>query len=141
MKQEIGIRIRMIEPPKNVSIQVQRGKCELLPPVKSSASELIFEFPIDVDVSSGVPNFLGAYAQGPKDARFIYVNSGTYANEQDSCWGRRAKLSLMSITEKQVEDTLASKTARLETSFAGTGKDGGPTCASVKGLEWKVVRK
>ena len=139
MKQEIGIRIRVIEPPKGISIQVQRGKCELLPPVKTTAKELVFEFPIDVDVSSGVPNFLGAYSQGPKDARFIYVNSGTYANQPDSEYGRRAKLSLMTITKAQVEAALASKSARIETSFPGIGRDGGPTCASVKSLEWKVV--
>ena len=141
MKQQIGMRIRMIEPPKGVSIQVQRGRSELLPPVKDTGQELVFEFAIDVDLSSGLPNFLGAYAQGPKDARFVYVNSGTYAGDHQSVWGRRAKLSLMSIKKAQVEDAIAAKSARLETSFAGTGRDGGPTCASVKGLEWKVVRK
>lgn len=139
MKQEIGIRIRVIEPPKGVSVQVQRGRCELLPPTKTLGKELVFEFSIDVDVSSGVPNFLGAYAQGPKDARFIYVNSGTYAGQPGSCWGRRAKLSLTMITKQQVEDALASRSATLETSFAGTGRDGGPTCASVGGLDWRVV--
>jgi len=141
MKQPIGIRIRVIDPLKGVAMQVQRGKCELLPPVKKTASELIFEFEIDVDTSSSRPNFLGAYAQGPKDARFVYVNSGTYAGAPSSMHGRRAKLSLMSITTKQVEDVLTSKSARLETSFPGVGRDGGPTCASVKGLQWKMVGK
>ena len=141
MKQQVGIRIKVIEPLKGVSMQVQRGKCELLPPRTKTAVELVFEFEIDVDLSSGVPNFLGAYSHGPKDARFIYVNSGTYAGEPGSAFGRRAKLSLMSITKKQVEDARASKAGRLETSFPGVGRDGGPTCASVKGLEWKVVKK
>ena len=141
MKQQIGIRIRVTNPLKGVTMQVQRGKCELLPPIKNTASEMVFEFDIDVNVSSGVPNFLGAYAQGPKDARFVYVNSGTYAAETGSVFGRRAKLSLMSVTKKQVQDVLASNTARLETTFPGVGRDGGPTCASVKGLEWTVVPK
>ncbi len=141
MKQQIGIRIRVTNPLKGVTMQVQRGKCELLPPIKNTASEMVFEFDIDVDVSSGVPNFLGAYAQGPKDARFVYVNSGTYAAESGSAFGRRAKLSLMTITKQQVQDVLASNTARLATSFPGVGRDGGPMCASVKGLEWKVVPK
>ena len=141
MKQQIGIRIRIIDPLKGVAMHVQRGRYELLPPKKTSVSELVFEFEIDVDVSSGTPNFLGIYAQGPKDARFIYVNSGTYAGDPNSGFGRRAKLSLMTITKAQVDEVLASRSATLETSFSGVGRDGGPTCASVKGLVWKVVKK
>ncbi len=57
-----------------------------------------------------------------------------------TAWNRRAKLSLMSITPKQVNGAIA-KDLIFETSFPGVGKDGGPTCASVKGLEWKLVGK
>jgi hypothetical protein len=141
MKQQIGIRIRVLDPLKGVAMNVQRGKCELLPPVKKTASELVFEFNIDVDLSSGSPNFLGGYAQGPKDARFIYVNSGTYAGDPGSAYGRRAKLSMMTVTKNQVDQVLALRSGKLETSFPGVGRDGGPTCASVKGLVWEVVDK
>jgi len=140
MKHEIGVRIRVLRPLKGVAMRVQRGKNELLSPAEESESELVFEFPISVDISAGHPNFLGAYAQGPKDARFIYVNSGTYAGQHITCWSRRAKLSLMTVTREQVEQVLADG-GRLEVSFAGTGGDGGPTCASVKGIEWKVTKK
>ena len=141
MKQQIGMRIRVLGPLDYVSMQVQRGRDELLPPVKKSTAELVFEFSIGVDISSGIPNFLGPYAQGPKDARFIYVNSGTYAGDANSAYGRRAKLSLMTITKDQVDQVLASTSGKLETSFPGVGRDGGPTCASVKGLSWEVVSK
>lgn len=141
MKHQIGIRIQVLDPLKGVAMLVQRGKCEFLQPLTRTASELVFELNIDVDLSSGRPNFLGAYAQGPKDARFIYVNSGTYAGDPDSVYGRRAKLSLMTISKQQIDDTLASAAGRLETSLPGVGRDGGPTCATVKGLEWKVVQK
>ena len=141
MKHQIGIRIRVVDPLKGAAMHVQRGKCELLPPVKKTASELVFEFDVDVDLSSGTPNFLGAYAQGPKDSRFVYVNSGTYAGDPNSAFSRRAKLSLMSITKTQADEVRVSKSAKLETSFPGVGRDGGPTCASVKGLVWKVVKK
>ena len=140
MKHELGIRIRVIAPPKGVKMLVQRGRHELVPPVNKTDGELVFEFPVEVDLSSGVPNFLGKYAQGPKDARFLYVNSGTAAGELGSPWSRRAKLSLMSITGKQVAEVLQSGSV-LETSFAGIGRDGGPTCASVKGLVWSVEKK
>ena len=140
MKQELRIRIRVIEPPKGVKMLVQRGRHELVPPINKTDEELVFEFPIEVDLSSGVPNFLGKYAQGPKDSRFVYVNSGTAAGELGSPWSRRAKLSLMSITARQVAQALESG-AILETSFPGIGRDGGPTCASVKGLVWSVEDK
>ena len=140
MKTDIQIRIVVSDPLAGVAMMVQDGKDKLLPPVESSATAHVFEFLISVDLSSGLPNFLGRFAQGPKDARFVYVNSGTYAGAFHSCWGRRAKIPLMSITREQIDKAVASN-AVIETSFPGVGKDGGPTCASVKGTEWKVVNR
>ena len=137
-RQEINVRIRVLQPLVGVTMQVQRGKDELLPPVIENDDELVFEFPLTVDLSAKQPNFLGKYAQGPKNARFVYVNSGTYAGAH-SIWGRRAKISLMSISAAKVKQVLGG--GMLETSFPGIGRDGGPTCASVKGIEWKVVKK
>ena len=140
MKYEIPVRIVVTRPLREVTMQVQRGKDELLSPTTVSDSAIAFEFEVDVDTGNGLLNFLGKYTQGPKDARFIYVNSGTYAGEKASCWSRRAKLSLMSITEKQVREVLEKPGLLLETTMPGTGGDGGPTCATVKGIEWKVAR-
>ena len=140
MKNEVKMRIIVSDPLAGVAMMVQDGKDRLLPPLESSADNLVFEFSMNVDMSSGSPNFLGRFAQGPKDVRFVYVNSGTYAGTSHSCWGRRAKVSLMSISREQIEKTISGN-AVLETSFPGVGKDGGPTCASVKGIEWKVVGK
>jgi hypothetical protein len=140
MKQEIRLRITVTSPLQGVAMMVQDGKDQLLPPIESSADAHVFEFPIAVDLISGSPNFLGRFAQGPKDARFVYVNSGSYAGVSHSCWSRRAKVSLMSITREQIEKAVEAN-AVIETSFPGVGKDGGPTCASVKGIEWKVVKK
>ena len=139
MKQDVKFRIVVEDPLPGVAMQVQRGKDALLPPVKNGNS-LVFDFEVTVDLSGSSPNFSGKYAQGPKNSRFIYVNSGTYAGEHDSIWGRRAKLSLMSITAKQIE-TAFENNARIEISMPGVGRDGGPTCASVKGIEWKVNSK
>ena len=140
MKHEILIRIIVVAPLAGVSMMVQEGKDKLLPPTRSSDDAIYFEFPINVDLSSRSPNFLGKFAQGPKDARFVYVNSGTYAGEHHSCWGRRAKLSLMTITRDQIEQAITDGSV-IETRFPGVGRDGGPTCASVKGLVWKVVKR
>jgi len=57
-----------------------------------------------------------------------------------SCWSRRAKISLTSITREQINAVIAGKGV-LVAEYNGTGRDGGPTCASVKGIEWKVVPK
>jgi len=122
-------------------MQMQRGRDEFLPPTEVFEHFISFEFEITVDVLGEGLNFLGKYAQGPKDARFIYVNSGQQAGQVDTCWDRRAKLSLMSITIEQIEKVLSSPGSRIETTMDGIGRDGGPTCASVKGLVWKVGKK
>ena len=122
-------------------MRVQRGKDELLEPVLTRSDSIAFEFDLMVDINGDQPNFLGKYAQGPKDARFVYVNSGTYAGQHTTCWSRRAKLSLMTITAKQLMEVVNDPDRCLETVMPGVGRDGGPTCASVKGIEWKLVKR
>lgn len=121
-------------------MMVQRGKDEFLAPSSKTEAELVFDLELTVDTTETQPNFLGKYAQGPKDARFVYVNSGTYAH-QHSIWGRRAKISLMNITGDQIQTVVSKAGMILQTEFEGVGRDGGPTCASVKGIEWKVVKE
>ncbi|MFT3743138.1 MAG: DUF5990 family protein [Pyrinomonadaceae bacterium] len=139
MKHQIPVRIIVLRPLDGVSMLVQRGKDELLSPTSKSAEQLVFDFELTVDTTETRPNFLGKYAQGPKDARFVYVNSGTYA-DQHSMYGRRAKVSLMDITGEQIQQVISKAGTVLETEFEGVGRDGGPTCASVKGIVWKVAK-
>lgn len=140
MRYEIQFRIIVDRPLPGVSMQVQRGKNELLPPATVSGESITFEFPVTVELRDTGLNFLGKYAQGPKDSRFVYVNSGSYAGQNGTRWNRRAKLSLMSITQEQVEKVLVDPGNFIEVTMPGVGKDGGPSCASIKGLVWKVVR-
>ena len=141
MKHEIPIRIRVLRPLAGVTMKVQRGRDELLSPAEVLADSIAFQFDISVDLSGATPNFLGKYAQGPKDLRFIYVNSGSYAGQAGTCWDRRAKISLMSIVREQIEAVLARPGSILQAEFEGVGRDGGPTCASVKGVGWKVMKR
>jgi hypothetical protein len=141
MKHQLSMRINVVGPPKGVRMLVQSGRSELLAPVRRTHDHLIFDFDILVDPTGPGPNFLGPFAQGPKDARFVYVNSGTYAGQTGTLWSRRAKIALTSITVEQVNEVLSKPSSRLETSFDGTGSDGGPTCASIKGIKWRVVDK
>lgn len=139
MKNEIGVRIIVTKPLAGVAMMVQKGKVDLLAPVEATDERLVFEFEVTADLSGEAPNFLGKFAQGPKGQRFIYVNSGTYAGEHDSCWGRRAKISLMSVTREQVEEVVRSGKT-LEAEIPGIGRDGGPVCASTPVIGgWKVV--
>jgi hypothetical protein len=141
MKYEVPFRIIVTEPLPGVEMKVQKGKSELLEPAKKTEAAIIFNFPLLVDLGSEVPNFLGPFAQGPKDARFIYVNSGTHAGHRQTHWSRRAKLSLMSITTDTVEAVLTSPGSMIEAIINGVGRDGGPVCASVKGVEWRIAAK
>ena len=129
---ELTLRIRVLNPPAGVDFLVQHGKDDLTAPAKATRTALLFEFPVRVGTQpNGAPNFLGPYAQGPPSSRFVYINSGTYAGQSESCWSRRAKVPLTSITWSVIEE--ARRTGRaIEVEFTGTGRDGGPTCATVK---------
>ena len=78
-KFRIPVRIVVTDPPAGVAMQVQKGRDELLPPTEQAQDKLVFDLELDVQLESDVPNFLGKFAQGPKQSRFIYINSGTYA--------------------------------------------------------------
>ena len=140
MKYEIPFRISVLRPLAGVTMLVQKGKNELLHPAAFSDDRIVFDLEIRVDLTGDAPNFLGKFAQGPKSERFVYVNSGSYAGQVSTMWNRRAKLSLMSISRETIESVISSPGSRLETAINGIGRDGGPVCASVKGVEWKVVK-
>lgn len=140
MKHELPVRITVNQPLPGVVLRVQRGKDELLDSTRSTPERTIFEFELTVDTSQKSPNFLGKYSQGPKDARFIYVNSGRYAGMHIDIWSRRAKLPLTSVTKIQI-DEVVNGNGILACEYDGVGPDGGPACATIKGLVWKVVKR
>lgn len=141
--QELPIRIIVVNPPKDVSFCVQRGKTELLPPSRTASDALIFDFTVRVGAqqANGAPNLLGPFTQGTPTERFVYVNSGTLAGQVASGWTRRAKVRLAGITQAMIEAVLAAPGAVLEVRIAGTAKDGGPAAASVPllGAGWQIV--
>lgn len=72
----------------------------------------------------------GLHVSGPRQGRFLYVNSGTSAGQTASCWTRRAKVPLRGI-EAAVPLALDVMPPVIETTVAGCARDGGPACASV----------
>lgn len=143
MDGEIPARVVVVEPLPGVSLAVQRGRDGLLAPGIADATRLQFDFSLRLGrpLADGRPNFLGEYAHGTPVQRFVYVNAGKLAGQPGSRWERRAKLMLDHVTQAQVDALIADGGKVLQASFAGTGRDGGPSCARVPlhGGGWQVV--
>jgi Family of unknown function (DUF5990) len=142
-EQILQLRVSIIDPPAGVIFAVQRGKSDLLLPDIAKPALLVFRFSLRlIALDDGGFNFLGEYAQGPRGDRFIYVNSGAYAGQPASPWGRRAKLKLDAIPRELLRVAAGKPTTALEARVKGTMKDGGPVCASVPpaSIEWGPVK-
>lgn len=138
---ELPLRIRIEAPPPGVAWALQLGRTDLLPPARSAAP---LEFETTVRVVAGKDGALdlrGPAVQGPRDGRFIYLTSGTRAGQFGSPWDRRAKVPIEGLRPllAQRRDGIAGVAGVA--AIAGTGRDGGPACASVPllGAGWRLV--
>lgn len=137
----VQLRIIVVRPPAGVQWRLQEGRADLAAPTRVTSDEIEFEFTLRVGPPrGGLPNFLGPAAQGPADARFVYINSGRRAGQQATAWDRRAKVPLRGISATLLQAALAEGKQLLEARIAGTAKDGGPACATVPLLEgWRLM--
>jgi hypothetical protein len=143
MERNLPLRITLLQTPRDVVFCLQSGKTEIVSPVRSAGDDLSFDFSVRVGQRpDGQPNLLGPFTQGPPAGRFVYVNSGTCAGEVNSPWTRRAKIPLSGLSWPLIEEALAAPERTLEARIAGTGKDGGPACATVPllGGGWKIAK-
>ena len=137
MEEELKLRIILENPPPGIDFGLQEGggnDYKVVQKQRSSKGDLKFEFAVRVrEGKDGQPNLLGPFVQGPAQQRFVYIDIGTYAGQTDTHWSRRLKVPLLGITWDLIQ-----KKKTLETHVPGTGKDGGPTCATVKPFAgWK----
>lgn len=146
MKQELALRIRLQSPIVGVDFGLQNGSGHtygILQKQRSVAQDLCFD--CTIVIKSGAdkqPDFAGPLVQGPPANRFIYINIGKSAGQFDSIWSRRLKIPLRGITAEMVEQTTEDSTMLLETKVPGTGRDGGPTCGTVKPFNgWHIATK
>jgi len=104
-------------------VQTQRG----------ATKDLTFELSVRVNEGkNGKPNFLGPFAQGNADGRFVYLDIGTYAGQKNTGWARRLKIPLMGIEWTSIDSAIEARKP-LEARVAGSGgRDGGPTCGTIK---------
>lgn len=134
------MRIIIEQPPPGVDFALQKGRggaYETVQRQRSGGKELIFEFQPSIreGVSDGMAALGGPFVQGPPRRRFVYVDIGTYAGQADSPWSRRLKIPLEGIPGKFI-----AAGGVLEARVPGTGRDGGPNCATVADFEgWKPL--
>jgi len=136
MEPGITLQIILIKPTPGVMFGLQKGSGSNFETVQKQipvSNDLSFKFTITVkgDRSKDkYPKFSGSFVQGPADNRFVYIDIGTYAGQPGSIWSRRLKIPLTGIAWKDIDSL--SERSMLQTSVPGTGKDGGPNCATVK---------
>lgn len=142
----VPLRIVLVDPPPGVDFGIQEGKgndYKTTDIQRSKTGNLIFECTITVksNRADGPLNFGGPISQGPPTGRFIYIDIGKSAGQFDSCWQRRIKIPLEGITWEMIDAVLEASKRLLQATIPGTGKDGGPSCATVKPIDgWKVAK-
>lgn len=144
MEQELTFRIVLQSPPGGVDFGLQKGRgndFEVVQKQRSTKGDLSFEFDVRVkEGKDGSPTLLGPFVQGPPHERFCYIDIGTYAGQTDTPWSRRLKVPFRDITWDVVNQATRGKKV-LEARVPGTGKDGSPTCATVKPFAgWKLSK-
>lgn len=145
MQNVLMLRIVLEKPPANVDFGLQKGSgsnYETIQKQSSKGEDLHFEFKMGVKESKdGTPTFSGAFVQGPTGEKFVYIDIGTYAGQTNTNWSRRLKIPLRDITWDMINESIANSKMILEARIPGTGKDGSPTCGTVKPFSgWRFVK-
>ncbi len=143
MDSELTLRIVQEKPTPGVDYGLQEGKgtdFKTIQTKRGNGGNLEFECSVKVKFSdNNTPVFLGSYAQGPSNERFIYIDIGTFAGQKDSCWNRRLKIPLSGITSEVIQQALSGSSCKIEAVVPGAGKGGGPNCGTVKPFNgWKI---
>jgi hypothetical protein len=137
---ELRLRITVSNPPAGVAWALQLGRDELVQPSKTSTG-LAFDAIVRlVAAKTGELDLRGPAVQGPRNGRFVYLNSGKRAGQAGSGWDRRAKVSLEGLRTLLADFSGDPRTVTAEAGIGGTGPDGGPACATVKlsGAGWRL---
>ncbi len=130
---DLTLRIILERPTADVDFGLQSGHgnaWEITQKQRSTGKDLKFELTMTVKPgrNDSLPHFSGQFVQGPAGDKFVYINIGTYAGQTNTPWSRRLKVPLSNITWEMIKSGRV-----LVAHIPGTGKDGGPSCAS----EWR----
>lgn len=145
MNQHLFLRIILQKPTNNIDFGLQKGsgsKYQTEQTQRSNGQDIHFNFAISVKgekQKDPLPKLTGPFVQGPSSDKFIYIDIGTYAGQTDTIWSRRLKIPLAGIGWEIVDLISTDSKFILETTVPGTGRDGGPNCATVKPFDgWKL---
>lgn len=143
MEPELILKIVLEKPTVGVDYGLQEGKGSNFKTIQTKRADgntLEFECKVRVKIAPRIaPVFLGPFIQGTTNERFIYIDIGTFAGQKDSVWSRRLKIPLNDITMDMIQQALSDTKLVMQTIVAGTGKDGGPNCGTVKPFSgWKL---
>ena len=147
MENQITLQIILVRPTKDVDFGLQKGsgsKYETIQKQQYSSKDLVFRFEATVKGDSKrelMPKLSGPFIQGPTNNKFIYIDIGTYAGQKNTPWSRRLKIPLTKITWEQINKLNSNNKLVLETTVPGTGKDGGPNCATVKPFDGWYIKE
>ncbi|RYY15215.1 MAG: hypothetical protein EOO04_28975, partial [Chitinophagaceae bacterium] len=115
---------------------VQKGsgnKYDTVGKQRSDGHDLQFNFSVITKINEPeTPDFSGPFVHGPRNGRFIYIDIGTAAGQAGTQWSRRLKIPLRDIVFERPDIFSGASKSIMITSVAGTGKDGGPNCGTVK---------
>ena len=143
MSKSIQLRIILENPYPDVLFGLQKGKgtgYETVQKQTFNGQDLQFDCTATVKGERDEsPDFLGDSIQGPSLTRFIYINIGASAGQHFTHWNRRLKVPLRGITWAMIDKLTDGAAIRLETRVNGRGKDGTPSCGTVKPFDgWYV---
>ena len=152
----VNCRIILETPPPGVDYGLQKGRgsaYETVQTQRSDGADLRFEFTAGACLAAArpegerrmaraagsSPDFRGPFIQGPAGGRFVYIDIGTCAGQTGTPWSRRLKIPLKGITTDMIRRASSAQGVVLEARVQGTGKDGSPACASVRGFDgWNL---
>ena len=138
MKPELKLHIILLKPTVDVIFGLQKGSGNNYETVQkqiSNSKDLSFNFSIIVKgdrAKDKSPKFSGSFVQGPPDQKFVYIDIGTCAGQTNTNWSRRLKIPLTGITWTDIDYFIENPNSFMEACVPGTGRDGGPNCATVK---------
>jgi len=129
-KTEVRLRILIEQPVVGVRHSLQTRDDRPLDPKSSDAGEpLAFDFPIRV--GPGRKFFGEQVRREGAQRRFVYIRIGQLAGDPTSFWSRRMKIDIHDL-DQELLDRAADGGGVIEISVIGTGKDGTPSCATVR---------
>ena len=138
METDVALQIILVKPTRGVDFGLQKGSgsnYETIQKQRSDACDLVFKCTVKVKGEREkdlLPKFSGHCVQGPAGKKFIYIDIGTCAGQANTVWSRRLKIPLAGISWEEIDKLITNPSLILETIVPGTGRDGGPNCATVK---------